>query len=162
MTKASLDGSPRSPPIPRAVYELRQNAMETNPALAGFFLFRKTRRPAVPQRPDPPLCLSGLFVAAPLRNLASLQFHLPNFGVEQGWAPTHNTHSCDCVRLQLLQSDCPAWCGYGERRRAVARCGGVALTDAGGVSSIDAVNLEDVLGEINSDRTNLHLDGPFM
>ena len=40
MTKASLDGSPRSPPIPRAVRELRQNAMETSPALAGFFLFR--------------------------------------------------------------------------------------------------------------------------
>jgi hypothetical protein len=44
MTKASLDGSPRSPPIPRAVHELRQNAMETSPALAGFFLFRRTRR----------------------------------------------------------------------------------------------------------------------
>src|SRR3989449_11393573 len=46
MTKASCVGSPRSPPIPRAVHELRQNAMETSPALAGFFLFRRTRRPA--------------------------------------------------------------------------------------------------------------------
>jgi len=29
------------------------------------------------------------------------------------------------------------------------------------VGSIDAVHLEDVLGEINSDRANLHVDGPL-
>jgi len=49
MTKASLDGSPRSPPIPRAVHELRQNAMETSPALAGFFFFGKLARSATPE-----------------------------------------------------------------------------------------------------------------
>jgi hypothetical protein len=30
------------------------------------------------------------------------------------------------------------------------------------LGSIDAMHLEDVLGEINSDRANLHVDGPFM
>jgi hypothetical protein len=30
------------------------------------------------------------------------------------------------------------------------------------LGSIDAVNLKDVLGKINSDRANLHVDGPLM
>ena len=30
------------------------------------------------------------------------------------------------------------------------------------LGSIDAMHLEDVLGEINSDRANLHVDGPLM
>jgi hypothetical protein len=30
------------------------------------------------------------------------------------------------------------------------------------LGSIDAVNLKDVLGKVNSDRANLHVDGPLM
>jgi hypothetical protein len=30
------------------------------------------------------------------------------------------------------------------------------------LGSIDAANLKDVLGKINSDRANLHVDGPLM
>src|SRR5260370_19768808 len=50
MVKASLDGSSDPPPDPRrAVCELRQNAMEPSPALAGFFFFGKLARSATPE-----------------------------------------------------------------------------------------------------------------
>jgi hypothetical protein len=39
MIKASWTAPPDPPDPPRAVYELRQNAMEPSPALAGFFFF---------------------------------------------------------------------------------------------------------------------------
>jgi hypothetical protein len=40
MIKASWTAPPDPPDPPRAVYELRQNAMEPSPALAGFFFVR--------------------------------------------------------------------------------------------------------------------------
>jgi len=49
MVKASLDGSSDPPDPRRAVCELRQNAMEPSPALAGFFFFGKLARSATPE-----------------------------------------------------------------------------------------------------------------
>jgi hypothetical protein len=36
------------------------------------------------------------------------------------------------------------------------------LPDNNLLVGIDAVNLDDVLGEIQTDRANLHVDGPLM
>jgi hypothetical protein len=49
IVKASLDGSSDPPDPRRAVCELRQNAMEPSPALAGFFFFGKLARSATPE-----------------------------------------------------------------------------------------------------------------